>query len=318
MRFPAMTIRTMADAAATPLAKRRYWTRGRILRRLLLLVGLYLVVGAAIAWNSVRAKPHKAVGSPAQYHLSFENVVFHSADGTRLVGWYIPGESKRPPGEIVLCHGLDSTREAMLYKAACLHSAGFATFLFDFRARGESGGSRCTLGYREVDDLLAAIRYLQSRPDTRALPLGVLGESMGGAVALMGTARCPAVRAVVAESPFARLDHAVNNHFALAFGAAGPLLAASARWSGEWFIGRRCAEIAPVDEIGRIAPRPLLLIQDGADRLCPPEETRLLMAAAGTPKALWTVPDAIHIGAQLTAPGEYSRRVIAFFRAALR
>jgi alpha-beta hydrolase superfamily lysophospholipase len=258
------------------------------------------------------------VASPAIYRLAFENVTFRSADGTRLAGWLVPATPKHPRGVIVLCHGVDSTREAMLTAAVNLHADGFATFLFDFRARGESGGNRCTLGYREVDDLLAAIRYLQTRPDTRALPLGVLGESMGGAVALMGTARCPAVRGVVAESPFARLDDAVNNHLHTAFGFAGPIMAIPTRWWGEQFIGRRCAEIAPVAEIGRIAPRPLLLIQDGADRLCPPEETRQLMAAAGAPKTLWTVPGAVHIAALSVAPGEYVRRVNAFFEAACK
>src|SRR5258708_3274727 len=88
--------------------KRRYWTRGRILRRLLLLFLLYLGLGGLIAWETVKAKSEKIVASPAQYHLPFERVTFASADGTRLAGWFLPAE-KRARGVIILCHGVDST-----------------------------------------------------------------------------------------------------------------------------------------------------------------------------------------------------------------
>lgn len=310
------------EVASQGIAKspfqRRYWTRRRIVRRLLLLFGLYLGLGAALAWATVRAKPHRLTVTPALYKMPFERVAFSSADGTRLSGWFVPVAKRTPHGVIVLCHGVDSTREGMLEDAALLHRHGYAALLFDFRGRGESGGSRCTLGYREVDDLLAAIGYVQARPDSRTLPLGVLGESMGGAVALMGTARCPAVRAVVAESAFARLEDAVDNHFHTVLGVFGPLLAFPTRCIGEQLIGCGCADIAPVQEIGRIAPRPVLLIEDSADRLCPPEEAQALLAAAGAPKQIWTVPGATHIMAQPTAPNEYEQRVIGFFDAALK
>jgi fermentation-respiration switch protein FrsA (DUF1100 family) len=271
----------------------------------------------AIAWLTVRSLPRKMTETPARRGMPFEAVSFTSADGTRLAGWFIPAGRKTARGVILLCHGIDNSRLQMLDQAAMLRRHGYAVFLFDFRARGESGGDRCTIGCRETDDLLAAIGCVRARPDCRALPLGVLGQSMGGAVALMGAARSREVRAVVAESPFARLDHAVNNHFRAKLGILAPAFAAPTQWIGERLIGTRCAEVAPVAEIGRIAPRPVLLIQDGADCLCPPEETRALMAAAGNPKELWTVPKADHIMALPTAPEEYERRVTAFFDRAM-
>src|SRR5262245_251681 len=126
-------------------SKPRYWTRRRILRRLLLLLGLYLGIGVGLAWITVRPKPQKMTTTPDSYGLPFERAAFASTDGTRLAGWFIPSAERRPRGVIVLCHGLDSTREAMLYKAVLLHRHGYAALLFDFRARGESGGDRCTL-----------------------------------------------------------------------------------------------------------------------------------------------------------------------------
>lgn len=309
---------TVDNKREEPAQKPRYRTLRRSFRRGLLAGGIYLGFGSALAWITVRPKPQKMTVTPALYKMPFENVSFTSADRTRLAGWYVPAQEPIPHGAIILCHGVDSDRQAMLEKAVLLHRRGYTTLLFDFRARGESGGKRCTLGFREVDDLLAAVEYLRSRKDARSLPIGVFGESLGGAVALMGTARCLQIRAVAAESPFARLDHAIENNFRIAFGFAGPFAAAPARLAGERMIGAPSASIAPVEEIGRIAPRPMLLIQDGKDRLCPAEETRLLLEAAGEPKTLWTVPHADHIEAQIVAPVEFARRVTAFFDKALR
>lgn len=305
------TVATSAERSARRTGRRR------VLRILLLLVGFYIGLCVAIAWQTVRPKPGRITVTPGKYGMHFEAITFFSGDGTRLSGWYVPAPA-HPRGVIVLCHGVDSTRVAMLKKARILNRHGYSTLLFDFRARGESGGDRCTIGFREVDDLLAAIRYVQSRPDTQGLPLGVEGESMGGAVALMGAARCPAIRAVVAESPFASLDHALENNFHLLLGGAGPLLGEPTRWIGEKMIGTTCDAIAPVHEIGKIAPRPLLLIQDEADPLCPPAETGALYAAAGHPKTLWSVPDATHIAALSTDPNGFETHLIAFFDASLR
>jgi fermentation-respiration switch protein FrsA (DUF1100 family) len=201
----------------------------------------------------------------------------------------------------------------MLWKASILHKHGYAALLFDFRGRGESASSLCTIGYREVDDLLAAIIYTRGRKELRDVPLGVFGESQGGAVALMGTARSKDVKAVVAESAFAQLDHAVSNHFRSLFGGAGVVALTPVRWIGERLICRKCCDVSPVNEISLISPRPLLLIQDGADALCPPEETKALMAAAKEPKELWTVPDAGHIAAESVARKEFETRITQFF-----
>ncbi len=309
-------------------------SRRNICALLALFCGLYLTLCGLLAWESVRPKHDAMPAAPQALGMAFAAMQFQPMrvrvdKDVELRGWYVPAgeasneglnglsnkssECGQTKGVVICCHGVDSTRLDLLPTAKILHDAGYAVVLFDFRARGESGGSLCTLGYREVDDALAVIRAVQGRSDARNLPIGLLGESMGGAVALTATARCPDARCVIAESPYASLDHAVANHFHSVLGMAGPLLGVPTRLFGQMLIGRNCADIAPVREIARIAPRSLLLIADGADTLCPPKETQALYQAAGEPKTLRTVEGATHIAAQSVAPGEYARRITAFF-----
>jgi uncharacterized protein len=301
-----------SEAGSSRPARRRASVWRRIARMAWLYVGIHLAFCAMLAWQTVRPKNARITDSPKSSKLPFESVSLVSSDGTRLSGWLIPASGKSR-GVVIMCHGVDSNRTAMLWKSEVLHKAGFASLLFDFRGRGESGPSLCTIGYREVDDLLAAIRYVRSRPDYAVMPLGVLGESQGAAVALMGTARSPEVRAVIAESPFARLDHAVDNHFRKVLGWTSPAFVLPTRLVGEALIRRRCCDVSPVDEVSRIAPRPILLIQDAEDRLCPPEETAMLLRAAGKNASLWTVAGADHICAEYIQQDEYERRIVQFF-----
>ena len=71
-----------------------------------------------------------------------------------------------------------------------------------------------------------------------------------------------------------------------------------------------------VDLIGRIAPRPVLLIY-AADGQGGEELNEEYFEAAGEPKELWAVEEGGHIGSQGAAPEEFERRVVGFFDAAL-
>ena len=299
-------------------AKRWSGWKRRLIAYPLLLFGFWVGSGAGIAWLTVAPKPSRHRISPSAYKMAFETVSFSSTDGVHLSGWLIPANGTRSKGNIILCHGVDSTRVGMLEKARVFHKHGYATLVYDNRARGESGGDRCTMGFREVDDLLAAVNYLKNRHDLAGSKIMVFGESLGASVALMGAARCPDIVAIAAESPFACLDHALANHFHKALGWGGSLMILPVTWAGQMMIGRNVCDIAPVSEVRNISPRPLFLIQDADDRLCPPAETRALLNAAGNPKQLWTVPGADHIGAIDAESKGFERRVTEFFDQSLR
>jgi hypothetical protein len=68
--------------------------------------------------------------------------------------------------------------------------------------------------------------------------------------------------------------------------------------------------------VGRIAPRPALLIASGLG----PEENanRVYRNAAGANAHLWTIPEATHTGGLRSRPAEYERRTIGFLDHALQ
>jgi uncharacterized protein len=70
-------------------------------------------------------------------------------------------------------------------------------------------------------------------------------------------------------------------------------------------------------KIGKLAPRPLLMIHGGADNYIKPEMAEALFEKAGPPREFWLVENAKHNQALQIANGEYRRRVLEFFEAHL-
>jgi fermentation-respiration switch protein FrsA (DUF1100 family) len=79
-------------------------------------------------------------------------------------------------------------------------------------------------------------------------------------------------------------------------------------------LGVSLKDFAPIKEIGKIAPRPLLLIHAERDIRMPLKDIQDLMNAAGWPKELWIVPGADHGEPWMIAKEEFQKRLVEFFR----
>jgi dipeptidyl aminopeptidase/acylaminoacyl peptidase len=247
---------------------------------------------------------------PADYGLSYEEVAFESRDGLTLRGWFIPAED--PRGTIVFCHGHTGSMDPDIEYAPAFHDRGYNVLMFDFRGHGHSEGQRVSMGYHERLDLLGAVDYLRSRGIDR---VGVLGFSMGGAVAISTAPQSGAIRAVVSDGGFARLRNAI---------AAGVRERGLPSWVAAWmsplivcFAGLRLGawlpRADPIRWVDRITPRALLIIHGGLDPYVSLAEIEELYAKAGEPKDLWVVPKAGHRQVDRQRPDEYRARLLAFF-----
>jgi dipeptidyl aminopeptidase/acylaminoacyl peptidase len=248
----------------------------------------------------------------------WESVSFLSADGLRLAGWFLPPDPSGDGATVILLHGARTNRTEMLPQAAMLHRHGYGVLLYDHRAHGQSEGQVSTLGYAEVEDLRGAVAYLQNRPEVDAARIGVLGHSLGGAVAIRGAARIPEIRAVVAEGAYTSVEENLASGVRVFLGLPRMPFVPLVVFFGQRETGLNLRQVRPVDEVGRIAPRPILVVHGMQDPAVPLQNARRLYDAAGEPKELYLVAEAGHGGYAEVAPREFEERVVGFLDRYLR
>lgn len=258
------------------------------------------------------ARPARASGEEEPPEGSYEKVRFPSADGLRLDGWFLSGTANAPA--VILCHGFHTGRREMLSLATALRDRGYHVLTFDFRGHGASDGRWTSCGSMEPRDLEGAVRYMLSRPEVVADRVGVIGFSMGGAVAILTAARVPEIGALVADSSFASLKEVASCYFRRVTGLPAFPFANLALWFGERLVGARVDSIRPMDAIAAISPRPVFLIHGTEDRIVPLAEAYLLFESAGEPRELWTVAGADHVEARSIDLQGYVDRVDRFLR----
>lgn len=248
--------------------------------------------------------------TPFEFGVPFEPVEFASARGERLVhGWFLAHEETRRV--IVLCPGYRGTKADLLGIGMHLWREGNSILLFDYPGHGDGWGVQVTLGFRELNDFLGALDYVRQRVADAII--GVLGYSMGAAVAIMGTARRPEICALVADSAFATHWGVVENNFKRVVRLpAAPFLFLADRLMA-WRAGYRFREVEPLRDVVRIAPRPLLLIHGLGDTIISPQDSERLFEAAGEPKELWLVEGMEHCCAYFKDREAYCQRIAAFF-----
>lgn len=279
------------------------------------LTALGLMVGLAFVGVQAYVRPRRtrSIRTPADVGLAYEAVQLRSADGIVAPAWYVP---PRNGAVVILVHGLGANREYMLDRAAGFATHGFGCLLLDLRAHGDSVGGRCSIGYREVAEVRAAVDYLLGHPAYPPERIGILGESLGGSVALLAAAEIPELEAVVVDSTFCALDELVAERFE-AFIRLPRWLRPLTIALGEWQTGVRLCQVRPVDAAARLGSRPLLIIHGGRDSLFPPQHAERLLAAASGPTELWLVPEASHAAISCLYPQEYTERLLTFFEQGL-
>jgi len=247
---------------------------------------------------------------PEKYNLPLEGVVFETRDGLQLNGWFVRGTNG---ATVVLAHGRGGYKDWMLPDADYLHRAGFSVLLFDFRYRGESQGDAQTLGAKESWDIQSAVDYLKTRPDVDSRLIGVQGNSLGAASAILAAAETADIQGVVAEIPFTSINDILCQSFKHEIGFPCFPFASVTKWISELRLGVDFDKVAPVEVIGKISPRPVFLIDNLQDNLFPSDSVEMLYKAAREPKELWQI-DSPHGKGWETAPQEYRDRVLTFWR----
>jgi uncharacterized protein len=249
-----------------------------------------------------------------------QQVTFLSSGITLRGTLHVPdGPPIARPG-LVLCHGFGGNSNGAGHPelARTLEHAGYVVVRFDFRGCGNSEGERSrVICLEEVEDVRAAIGFLQAQASVDKEKIGLIGASLGGSVVLHTAAVDDRVKVCSANGSIgngerrfryqypddaawntflARLEEAKRmrretgrsvmiNRFDIVqipqYLRAGMPPGANMDFPAETAISM--LEFSPETVVRRIAPRPLLLIHPRNDDVVPSSESEHLARAAGEP-----------------------------------
>jgi uncharacterized protein len=259
-----------------------------------------------------------------------ERVSFVSG-GLKLAGvLHLPGGARAKRPAFLVLHGFGSNKDGgtAMIAAKMFAGLGYAALRFDMRGCGESEGGRGrVICLEQVEDTRAALGCLAARADIDPARIAVMGHSFGAAVAVYAAGVDARFAACVStggwgdgESKF-RAQHASPEAWSRFSAMMEEGRRRKAR--GEPMQVPRY-EIVPIppglrgnlapgsimefpfevvesmytfranDVVGRIAPRPLLLLHPAHDSVTPTEQSIELFRRAGQPCDLHLVAEVDH------------------------
>jgi hypothetical protein len=265
--------------------------------------------------------------------MSEQRVTFR-ADGRTLAGVVrVPdgvGAGERRPAFIVL-HGFGSNMNAgnVLKPCALLEELGYVTLRFDMPGCGDSEGERGRLiCLEQVSAVSHALTLLAQHPHVEPTRIAVMGSSFGAAVAVYAGGVDQRIAAVVSASGWGhgerkfRGQHPTPEAWAKFTAMLEEGRRHRARTGRSLMVPRY--DIVPIPEsmrghvaagsiqmfpaetaqsmydfraeevVGRIAPRPLLLLHSASDSVTPVEQSIGLFRHAGQPAELHLFADTDH------------------------
>jgi len=286
------------------LNQRQYWMNLTVIT----ILSLLLAFAEALIWisyqqtlNYLHPLRYEASGELLRAKgIEFQEIELITEDNVWISAWYTPPQN----GAVILvAHGYGDKRAEDFHLLFASHGYGVVTW--DFRAHGRSGGDFSSLGYYEVLDAKAALDFALIQPGVEHI--GAWGGSMGAVTMIRATAKYPGIEALVADSPFTTLVDELNLRVPF------PLMRPLVRLFAENGAGINLDMVRPVDDIARISPRPVFIIQGNDDTSVPPNSAQRIYDEAGEPRQLWLEDGVFHLGMLDSYKAKYTERVIGFF-----
>jgi uncharacterized protein len=330
----------MSQTAARARSNRSFRVNSKVMKWIgvgivVLLVAAYLGIGAVAA--SQLTQPKRVFDpalNPGVYQLKYEDFKYPARnDGTQIAAWYIPSDENQRA--IILVHGRDNSRsngfvDHFVSFADKLHQAGFSVLMIDLRGHGESADSRFSFGIKERNDILGGVDWLKAKGYEPG-KIGVLGYSLGAASVIGAASEEEDIGAIWTDSSYADIKSVIERNWVTESGLPQAFL-----YSAEGMIrllyGYNITASRPVDEIGKIAPRPIFVAHCRQDNMIPISHMDQLSSAAQNAQT-WViencdqhtleeeiVPEKFNghaLGYNLQ-PEEYAQKVIQFFDDSLK
>lgn len=233
-----------------------------------LLLGIYLLMGLymVLSLDRLMYYPRRELDArPGDFGLDGDEVAFTAEDGTPLHGWYFARPGSR--AVLIFLHGNAGNISHRLSTVRQLSRLPADIFLFDYRGYGLSGGRAG--GEKPLLDARAALEVVRSRPGAEGKKVVLLGESIGGSMALV-LAAGEEVDGVITLAAFTSTRGVARDM---------PLY-----WIFSFIVPNRYDAIGSLPEV----KAPVLFIHGRADEVIPFRHgERLLAAADGRKEHFW-------------------------------
>jgi len=218
-----------------------------------------------------------------------EGIIIRS-QGCKLLGTlYRTRGSGRSPAAVLL-HGFPGF-EKNYDIAQALRQLGYHALIFHYRGAWGSEGNYTFTG--QIDDTLSALKVLRSRPDVDPDKILLVGHSMGSWLAINVGAIDKRIAGVVAISGIGDA-----RRFKLDRGRADRSLQFLKGMTFEDYVEERqilAEKHNPVEKIGMISARPVLIIHGDSDAVVEVKNAYELYEAAREPKEIFVVSGADHV-----------------------
>ncbi|MFA5107469.1 MAG: tRNA (adenosine(37)-N6)-threonylcarbamoyltransferase complex dimerization subunit type 1 TsaB [Patescibacteria group bacterium] len=132
-------------------------------------------------------------------------VSYQNRRGQKLVGVFHQPDGYKPRAAVLVCHGFNDRKERDFIRNICVEASrrGLAALRFDFSGQGKSDGQFDQITYtRYLQDVSASLAFLSRQGITH---IGIVGHSMGGALAALTARRDRRVAALVGLAPVAQI-----------------------------------------------------------------------------------------------------------------
>ncbi len=224
-------------------------------------------------------------------------------------GWFFPGLRGAPT--IILCHGYESSRSELLTLVSALQDHQYNVFVFDFAAHGANAGMT-TFGYKEAEELRAAINTLAARNDVDPTSFGLWGYNLGAYAAMREAETDKRVRVLVLDSIYDEPKQMVKVEVENTGLASFPFMVRSAELSFDWLNYQHKQDPPLSKRLSALAGVPKLFIEAN-DQPELAELTRDMFVKSPEPREQAMIPHGNFAGMGDEDKRAYENRVVTFF-----
>lgn len=284
---------------------------------LIILIGLlfcfFILLHFVIPYKFLKPIQKTIPESVPENGIRYEKVKVDIDKENYLVGFHVhPGViSSKNDTILLILHGISGAKEKFLSVSNYLSKEGYTSFVFDQRLHGESTGTYFTYGAEEKQDVSKMIDLIkQINPNAT---VGILGHSMGGAIASQALAYDPRIEFGIIQSSFRSLSEIVHDYSDRIGNGLAP------NWCVDYILKRTgqianfdAFSISPLESLKKVTV-PLLISHGDLDDKIKYQYGKDLFESSGSAhKKFYTIKNGKHEGVLAVGGETYFAEVVTF------